>query len=131
MAIEIDDRGIVSIAGRMVGYLFTHNGVAFSPDGSIGVLMPAQIAAHNAALDRLTIFLVDNAAIGDRGTLYAHRIPFGKANVKTWLGETVAVGDVRGSVITFYRRATVDGPMRVFRGRLQKNADCFNYRRVR
>lgn len=113
--------------GHCVGYLFnfTGNGI-FSPDGKVEVTQE-QVDKHNTLLAEAEIKGLDECCeVGQHGTFY-----YVNGRVQTFTGVIVAEGSkVRqsGQVITFSRN--VGGIKKVFRGRLQKNADCFNFKRV-
>lgn len=133
------DNGLLRDRDRIVSYLVAHNGVVFSPDGRLQGVTPEQIEAHNEALDKLLIAQLDASRIGDRGTLYVRDgicvlnnagIKTYQYRVQTWLGETVALAVSSNTSITF-RRTLADGTRGVFRGRLRKDGNAFNYRRVK
>ena len=111
--------------GACLGYLFDfrEKGV-FSPDGKVEITKE-QADTHNRLLAEGEIKGLDeNCAVGQRGTFYFHSLK----GVHTWTGVEVAKRDncrVRGQVITFTRNG------KTFRGRLQKDADCFNFKRIK
>ncbi len=129
MNIETDS-GIISRESRQCGYVVQVAGRYFDPAGIVPGITQEQCDAHNTAVDKLTLYLLDNAAIGSRGTLYLRG-----ESVTTWLGKLVAQANVSGSPtsrhVTFYRRVGgVTGSVATFRGRLRADSDCFNWRRV-
>lgn len=107
-------------SNTVLGYLFNFQGRVYSPDGKVE-LTPEQADVHNKLLSRGEILGLDNnCQIGQRGTFY-----YRSGSVNTWVGELVSDRvTVNGQVITFRRNG------KVFRGRLQKDADCFNFRRI-
>jgi hypothetical protein len=113
-------------AGACVGYLFDfrEKGV-FSPDGKVEIT-PQQAEIHNKLLSEAEVKGLDeNCQVGQRGTFYLTKK--GSAQVvSTFIGEIVATDIfINGKSITFKRKG------KVFRGRLQKDADCFNFKRIR
>jgi hypothetical protein len=77
---------------------------------------------HNKALDEARLTGLDkNCEIKQGGTFYYHP----KNGVTTFLGTKVANAYVSGNTITFIRAG------KTYRGKLQKEADCFNFRRVK
>lgn len=121
---------LITRNGQVVGYLFLHEGVAYSPGGCHGQLTKDEVDAHNAALSQAEIAGLEKCEIGQCGTFYAKLVPFGKANVSTWIGEHISTGHVEGRTITFHRRMA-DGTMGCFRGRLRKDSDAFYFKRIR
>jgi hypothetical protein len=101
---------------------FPGHGVFDAHWGKVDVT-PEEADAHNAALDKAFIAGLDaNCEIGMMGTFYYD----GKKNiVHTFNGTLVAAARVVGKTITFVRGG------KLFRGRLQKNADCFNFKRIK
>lgn len=77
--------------------------------------------AHNQALDKARLEGLDkNCEIGQAGTFY-----FVRGRVTTFLGTVVdPTPEVRGKSITFRRAG------KVYRGRTQKDASCFNFKRI-
>lgn len=143
-------RRLTSGEQECVGYIFMfgQHG-AFSPDGKIGSVSKDQIETHNRILSEAELRGLDeNCAIGQCGMFYwkpekksflGTVPPVGDpypGTVTTWTGTIVAQGhevQVSGKygpsqlvtpVITFRRKG------KVFRGRLRKNADCFNFKRI-
>lgn len=109
-------------ADHCLGYLmdFREHGVYDPTFGRIPV-SPEHATAHNAALSKAELDgLDDNCAVGQGGTFYLVR-----GNVQTFNGAHVATAMISGRSITFNRGG------KTFRGRSQKDADCFNFRRVR
>jgi hypothetical protein len=103
-----------------LGYLFDFSGHGhFSPDGKVEITAE-DAKAHNAALDAAELEGLDkNCEIGQRGTFYLI-----KGNVQTWIGTLVAAARVNGTSVTFSRKG------KTYRGRTQKDADCFNFKRI-
>jgi hypothetical protein len=111
--------------GACVGYLFDFTGKGvFSPDGKVEI-SPEDANKHNELLAQGEIKGLDeNCAIGQRGTFYYNSTK----GVHTWTGVEVAPRvncRVVGKSITFTRNG------KTYRGRLQKDADCFNFRRTK
>jgi len=108
--------------GSLVGYLYNFQGKGiFSPDGKVEVT-PEQAETHNRLLSEAELNGLDeNCQIGQRGAFY-----FVKGKVYTWKGTLVSEEvTIKGKQITFTRKG------KVFTGRLQKDANLFNFRRVR
>ena len=105
-----------------LGYLFnfgTERGI-FSPDGKTEVTAE-EAEIHNKVLSEAELKGLDeNCQIGQHGTFY-----YVKGKVTTFMGTVVSeLVRVSGKVITFRRQG------KVYAGRLQKDADCFNFRRT-
>jgi hypothetical protein len=109
-----------------VGYLLDMpgRGVFDARLGKVDI-SPEAAATHNRFLDAALIEGLDtNCAIGMRGTFY-HSADDGKVLIKTWGGTLVSdQATLRGGVLTFKRKGMT------FRGRVQRDAECFNFRRV-
>jgi hypothetical protein len=109
--------------GRLVGYLFNFQGHGiFAPDGKVEVT-PAEMETHNRLLSEAEIKGLDeNCQVGQGGMFYYNQ----KENtVKTFTGTVVSSEvTVKGNSITFMRGR------KKYSGRLQKDADCFNFRRT-
>lgn len=107
-----------------VGYLFNfkEKGV-FAPTGKVDVT-PDEALAHNEALDKALIEGLDNNCEIGQGGMFYFKLP---DIVHAWNGTFVASAKRIGigKDIKFERKG------KVFRGRLQKDADCFNFRRVK
>lgn len=113
---------------RCVGYIFSFNGTAFHPDGKLTIsgkeITQQEIDTHNKCLSEGEIKgLDDNCQIGQGGTFYLDN----KVGVKTWIGTKVAdyTLNPQQTVITFSRAG------KTYCGRMQKDADCFNFKRIR
>ena len=107
---------------RCLGYIFaSKDHGAFDPNfGRIPDLSESHIAAHNTALSQAEIDGLRRCQVGQRGTFYLIN-----GVVQTWMGAVVSHNvSVVGRTIRF----KLDGML--FRGVLQKDADCFNFRRV-
>jgi len=107
-----------------LGYIFAHQDVAFCPGtGGWKGITTEELEAHNKALSQAEIKGLDeNCQIGQGGTFFYKESP---RSVVTWLGTVVSECiSVKGISITFKRNG------KTFRGRLQKDADCFNFKRV-
>ena len=103
-----------------LGYLFDFPGRGvFSPDDKVEVT-PEQAEKHNAILSQAEIDGLDNCQIGQWGTFY-----YVNNQVRTWVGQVVSDTIWRnGNGIKFEYKD------KMFRGRLQKNADYFNFKRI-
>lgn len=111
-------------SGTCVGYLmdFKDKGV-FSPDGKVEIT-PEQAQKHNKLLSQGEILGLDNCSVGQWGTFYYLRGSKG-LKVQTFIGAVVSEDvTINGQSITFRRGG------KVFRGRLQKDADVFNFKRI-
>lgn len=110
-------------AKSVVGYLFDFAGQGvFSPDGKVSVTKE-QADTHNACLAAAEIMGLDKAEIGQSGTLYWNR----DKGVTTWTGVKVADYTLSaGQTVLTFRRPNGH----TFRGKLQRDADCFNFRRI-
>lgn len=106
------------------GYLmdFAGRGV-YSPDGKVE-FTKEQADTHNATLAQSEILGLDQAEVGQYGTLYWSSTK----GITTWTGVKVAVYTMscKQTTLTFKRP---NG--HVFRGRIRKDAGCFNFRRVK
>jgi hypothetical protein len=109
-----------------LGYLMNFNGRGvYSPDGKVEVT-PEDCEAHNKALSQAEIDGLDNNCdVGQWGTFYYTPKP-DKKFVTTFTGTVVSTDVyVHGQVITFHRNS------KTYRGRLQKDAECFNFKRIK
>lgn len=107
-----------------LGYLFDFQdkGV-FSPEFGRVEVASGDMKAHNEALSKAEIDGLDTCAVAQGGTFYY--LP--AKGVCTWIGTVVSPPNevtVKRSTITFKRNG------RIFRGKLSKNVDCFNFQRV-
>jgi len=105
-----------------VGYLFNFKGHGvFSPDGKVDIT-PEQADVHNKLLSEAEIKGLDeNCQVGQSGTLYYIQ----GQGVQTFVGTLVSnQTTINGNSITFTRNG------KRFRGRLQKDANCFNFKRI-
>ena len=119
-----DDKGV----HRYLGYLFNFNGHGvFDPTLGKVEVTPEEIDKHNALLANAEIEGLDkNCQVGQGGSFYL--TPSKPYKVTTFTGELVSDQieiSEKGFGITFKRNG------KVFRGRLQKDADVFNFRRVK
>lgn len=103
---------------------FAGRGVYDATFGKVDV-SPEDARKHNDALTQALLEGLDtNCQIGQGGTFYLG-VTDGRAAVKTFTGITVTTDvTVKGSTITFRRHG------KVYRGRKQKDAECFDFRRV-
>ena len=123
---NIENKGsLMTIAGtnQCLGYLmaFGSHGVFEPSIGKVDVT-PEEATKHNECLATAEIKgMDDNCQIGQGGTFYYIR-----GQVQTFTGTVVSnEAKVNGKSITFTRQG------KTYRGRLQKDADCFNFRRVK
>lgn len=119
--------GLLTVAGtnQCLGYLFDFSGKGiFSPDGKVEIT-PSQMDTHNKILAQMEIAGLDKCEIGYRGTLYLTKR--GSASViSTFTGEIVSTDIfIHGKAIAFNRNG------KKFSGLLQKDADCFNFKRTK
>jgi hypothetical protein len=121
-----NDNGLLVIdqpdgKAQCVGCLFDFTGHGiFSPDGKVEISKD-EADIHNRLLAEGEIDGLDqNCAIGQGGTFYWSPA----RGVTTWTGVKVADYTINGRSLTFRRAG------KVYRGRIQKDADCFNFRRV-
>lgn len=112
---------MVAGTNQCVGYLFNFTGKGiFSPDGLIEEVTPEQMETHNKLLSQAEIAGLDKCEIGQHGTFY-----YVNGKVSTFTGEVVSTSILRnGKSITFQRNG------KKFRGTLQQDADCFNFKRI-
>ena len=120
-----NDGGLLIDEGRgcCVGFLFNFEGHGiFSPDGRVEAITPEQAETHNKLLSEALITGLDtNCEVGQGGTFYYSPTK----GVTTWVGTLVSNNvTVHGQSIKFSRNG------KRFRGRLRKDADCFNFRRI-
>lgn len=121
--------GMITIEGtsNCLGYLmnFEGHGVFDASIGKVDVT-PEQAEKHNKVLDEAMLKGLDETCkVGQYGTFYWTKN--GVHGVTTFLGTVVAPRcdcQLKGNSITFTRKG------RTFRGRLQKDADCFNFKRI-
>jgi len=110
---------------RCLGYLFNFSGhgVFDAYHGRVEI-SPDDVDRHNSLLDENLLRGLDQSCrVGQGGTFYWSDKPL---LVKTFLGTPVSDRvEKTGRSITFYRKGMT------FRGREQRDADCFNFRRVR
>ena len=107
-----------------LGYIISFDGTTFCPNsGQWKGISPEEKDAHNKALSECELEGLDNrCGIGQGGTFY---LTPNSLRVTTFTGTIVSTDvSINGSSITFARNG------KTFRGRLQKDADCFNFRRI-
>ena len=110
---------------QCLGYLmdFIGRGIYDASYGRVEV-SKEHADTHNKLLDEAMLKGLDeNCQIGQGGTFYYQ----GKGKVTTFLGTVVSeqlTVSPGGRNIEFYRKG------KLYRGRLRKEADCFNFRRV-
>ena len=94
----------------------------FDPNAGLLPITSEEASLHNKAYSKAQIQGMDtNCQIGQFGYAY-----FDGIKVSTWIGETISLDfTLKGRVLTFRRNG------RVFRGRLRKNTNNFNFERIR
>jgi hypothetical protein len=111
---------------RCLGYLmnFTGHGVYDASLGKVNVT-PEEADTHNRLLDEaLHQGLDDHCQVGQYGSFYVGKHE-GRTVVRTFLGTLVSADvSLNGRSLTFRRKG------KVFRGRMSKQHDLFNFRRV-
>ena len=116
-----NDNGLLFQEGRPLGHIWVSKEYGtFAPDGSVISREAAEV--HNRLLDEMLVKgLEETCEVGQGGFLY-----YVGGRVTTWTGSLISNNvRVRGQIITFSLAN------KVFRGRLRKDADAFNFRRVR
>lgn len=102
--------------------VFPSKGVYDAHWGKVDVT-PDEAKAHNDALDKAYIAGLDaNCLVGQCGTFYYSDE---KKIVHTFNGTLVAQARRSGQTVTFVRNG------KLFRGRLHKDHDCFNFKRIK
>jgi len=94
----------------------------FAPNGKIDAITEADADTHNRLLSEGELKGLDeNCQVGQYGTFY-----YINGKVTTFMGTVVSTTiRLKGNSITFWRNS------KEYRGRLQKEADCFNFRRIK
>lgn len=107
---------------RLAGHLLAIHGRIYEPDGEVEGVTAEQAERHNELLDAMLIEGLKTCELGQRGTFYYCAR---KKRVATFTGKVIADDVVPvGNVVTFqYRRRT-------FQGRLRKDEEFFEFRRV-
>jgi len=116
---------MITIKGtdNCLGYLmsFPGKGVYDATFGKIDITQE-EADAHNKILDEAMLKGLDeNCQVGQGGTFYFNEA---NRNVTTFMGTVVANAAKNGKSITFSRNG------KLYRGRTQKDADCFNFKRI-
>ena len=131
MAVVLDNLGSLvthkdGVEDRCLGYLmqFPGHGVYDASLGRVKVT-PEEADTHNRLLDdALLQGLDDNCQIGQHGTFYVGKHE-SRTAIKTFLGTLVSTDvSVNGHSLTFRRKG------KTFRGRMSRQHDLFNFRRV-
>jgi len=131
---HIDEHGLICLKGpihqelEILGYLvdFHENGIRDPTYGKVNVTKE-QADKHNKLLDQMMLDGLDkNCEIGQYGTFY---FDDNKKIVTTFMGTLVSDGVTVSGVI--HKTVTFSRKDKIYQGRLQKNADCFNFRRIR
>ena len=143
-----NNNGLLTQAGRAMGYIcgFTGHGFFAPGNGKVEILKD-DADRHNELLAQGELKgLDDNCQIGQWGTFYFageyqkdsknHTISVSSPKFTTWAGVVVSTNiSLRGTWPKWYERRS--GPSmtfrrngKVYRGRLMKNADCFNFKRI-
>jgi len=125
----INDNGLLTFKNesgetQTLGYLFdfTGHGIYDPTLGKVDV-QKSEVETHNKTLDEMLLNGLDqNCEIGQGYTFYWSEKPL---LVKTFIGTLVSDRvEKNGRSITFYREG------KTYRGREQKDVECFNFRRV-
>lgn len=122
--IKLENLGsLITIAdtSNCLGYLlhFAEHGIFDASLGKVNVT-PEQADTHNRLLDQALIKGLDTCQIGQGNTFY-----WGGNCVKTFTGTVVSYAvSHTGKSVSFMVKE------KKFRGRLHKDADCFNFTRV-
>jgi hypothetical protein len=111
---------------RCLGFLvnFAGHGVYDASLGKVAVT-PEQAEVHNKLLDEALLHGLDeNCEVGQHGTLYVGQHE-GRSVIRTFLGTVVSTDvKVNGRSLTFRRKG------KTFQGRMSRQHDLFNFRRV-
>jgi hypothetical protein len=123
----VNDHGLWTVEGgnECLGSLLAHEGRVYDAVHGLVDVPPDTVDAHNKLLDQMLVEGLDkNCEVGQGSFFYLTGEP-GKPKVTTFEG-TVVTEDVtvRNGTITFRRKG------KVYRGRMRKDADVFNFRRV-
>jgi hypothetical protein len=129
MPVILENLGsLITIEGTdtCLGYLmdFKDHGVFDASHGKVAVT-PDHAETHNRLLDAALLKgLDDSCQVGQHGSFYVAKDP-GRTAVKTFIG-TLVSSDVAttGQSLTFRRNG------KMFRGRMSRQHDLFNFRRV-
>ncbi len=106
-----------------VGYLFMHEGRAYSPNGLVKGLTKEEVETHNKCLSEAELGGLDqNCQVGQGTNFYC--VPPYKA-VKTWHGDTVSIDVTRTNKTVTFRRNGM-----VFRGRIPADSDAVFFKRI-
>lgn len=126
--IQVDDAGLVVLAtnpSRVCGYLLELQGKVFDADLGRVEVTPEQAKEHNRVFDEMIVDGLAKCPIGKGNTFY-HQEHEGTHQVITWWGTMIDPrARVAGQTITFQYRGMI------FRGRLGREHECFNFRRIR
>jgi hypothetical protein len=121
-----NDNGLLIEDGRCVGYLMHFEGKGvYDPNKGKRDITPEDAKKHNELLAQGEILGLDKCEIGQWGTFYLKALT-GIWQVQTWTGALVSADVVKNGRVIIFRR---NG--RVYRGIEQKEADCFNFKRVK
>ena len=110
----------IADSNNCLGYLMNFPGHGIF-DASLGKvdITPEQADIHNKLFDQALIKGLDTCQVGKGNMFY-----WGGNCVKTFMGTVVSYAITRmGQSVTFMVKE------KTFRGRLQKDADCFNFKR--
>ena len=110
----------IADSNNCLGYLMNFPGHGIF-DASLGKvdITPEQADIHNKLFDQALIKGLDTCQVGQGNMFY-----WGGNCFKTFMGTVVSYAVTRmGQSVTFMVKE------KTFRGRLQKDADCFNFKR--
>ncbi|MGO8750601.1 MAG: hypothetical protein ACLQNE_32025 [Thermoguttaceae bacterium] len=99
----------------------------FDPDHGLVPVTKDEADVHNKAMDEARLTGLDeNCEVGQTGFFYFRNDKGGRMVIHTFIGMEVACQSIRvkGQSITFVRKG------KTFRGRLSRQHDVFNFRRV-
>jgi hypothetical protein len=129
MPVVLENLGsLITIEGTdtCLGYLmnFKDHGVFDASHGKVAVT-PDHAETHNGLLDAAMLQgLDDSCQVGQGGSFYVGQDE-GRTAVKTFSGTLVSADvSTRGQSLTFRRKG------KTFRGRMSRQHDLFNFRRV-
>lgn len=123
----VNKDGLLFVRGKPypLGFLmnFEGHGVHDASRGRVPVSV-GDARKHNDLISKGEIRGLDACLVGQYGTLYLTEKE-GRKRVTTWLGDLVTEHIIlHGSSITFYRNG------KSFRGRLRKDSESFNFKRI-
>lgn len=106
-----------------VGYIMIFQGQSFAPSGKLDNLTEEQVKTHNTTLSQAEIKGLEQCPINHGGTFY-----FIHEKVMTFMGDVVST---QVSLSPSKKQITFIFKGKTFSGKLQRDADCFNFKRIR